>query len=109
MPEEYEGEGKKPAWVEAGDLFEEGVLPSQVIEELRDAIEEQCQSEDAKRHQAAADKQTRIIDTALAEGRLPTAAEALQEQFRLFREKFGRDPKPDEPIFFDPDQDQPTM
>lgn len=31
----------------------------------------------------------------------PELREALQEQLRRFREKFGRDPGPDDPIFFD--------
>ena len=32
---------------------------------------------------------------------------ALQEQQRRFREKFGLDPGPEDPIFFDPDADTP--
>jgi hypothetical protein len=40
-----------------------------------------------------------------------TAAEEtfgmLAEQEQRFREKFGRDPGPDDPIFFDPDADEP--
>lgn len=32
----------------------------------------------------------------------------VEDQFRRFREKFGRDPGPDDPVFFDPDCDQPT-
>jgi hypothetical protein len=31
----------------------------------------------------------------------------LKKQIALFREKFGREPKPDEPLFFDPDADVP--
>ncbi len=34
-------------------------------------------------------------------------AEALKEQLRRFKEKFGRDPAPEEPIFFDPDHPTP--
>ncbi len=34
-------------------------------------------------------------------------AEALKEQLRRFREKFGRDPTAEEPIFFDPDHPTP--
>jgi len=34
--------------------------------------------------------------------------DALEEQMRLFREKFGRDPGPEDPVFFDPDADVPT-
>ena len=33
--------------------------------------------------------------------------EALQRQLERFREKFGRDPEPGDPIFFDPDADTP--
>lgn len=32
---------------------------------------------------------------------------ALAQQFAAFREKFGRDPGPDDPIFFDPTADEP--
>ena len=32
---------------------------------------------------------------------------AIQEQLRKFREKFGRDAGPEDPIFFDPDADTP--
>jgi hypothetical protein len=34
-------------------------------------------------------------------------AAAFQAQIRLFEEKFGRPPGPDDPIFFDPDADEP--
>jgi hypothetical protein len=34
-------------------------------------------------------------------------AAALTEQLRMFKEKFGRDPGPDDPVFFDPDADTP--
>ncbi len=33
--------------------------------------------------------------------------EAFQEQRKRFTEKFGREPGPDDPIFFDPDADTP--
>jgi hypothetical protein len=33
---------------------------------------------------------------------------ALQKQRAAFIEKFGREPGPDDPIFFDPDADEPT-
>ena len=36
------------------------------------------------------------------------AARALRKQLKAFRKKFGRDPNPDEPIFFDPSKDVPT-
>jgi site-specific recombinase XerD len=35
------------------------------------------------------------------------AQRAIQEQLRKFREKFGRDAGPEDPIFFDPDTDTP--
>src|SRR5262245_34274944 len=50
----------------------------------------------------------RTFDRALAEGRIPTEAEVLAEQRKLFRAKFGRDCGPDDPVFFDPDKDEPT-
>lgn len=31
----------------------------------------------------------------------------LEKQIVLFREKFGRDPRPEEPLFFDPNADLP--
>jgi hypothetical protein len=34
--------------------------------------------------------------------------EALLEQRKAFVEKFGREPGPDDPVFFDPDKDVPT-
>jgi putative PIN family toxin of toxin-antitoxin system len=37
----------------------------------------------------------------------PEVAAALESQMERFREKFGRDPGPDDPIFFDPDADSP--
>jgi hypothetical protein len=35
------------------------------------------------------------------------AEQALEELLQAFREKFGRDPGPDDPLFFDPDADEP--
>ena len=46
------------------------------------------------------------------EKQLPISAELaqdLKDQMARFKEKFGRDPKPDEPLFFDPDADTPTF
>lgn len=37
----------------------------------------------------------------------PDAADALQSQVRRFEDKFGRSPGPDDPLFFDPDADEP--
>jgi hypothetical protein len=106
VPEECDDD-EEPEWVEVSDIFQTAVLPSEIIDGLRDAIEEQCRQQDAERRQAA--KSESIIDTALAEGRIPTVSEVHAELFRLFREKSGRDPEPGEPLFFDPDQDQPTQ
>jgi hypothetical protein len=35
--------------------------------------------------------------------------EAIRSQIRLFREKFGCEPGPDDPVFFDPDADTPQF
>jgi hypothetical protein len=37
----------------------------------------------------------------------PGAADALESQCRRFEDKFGRPPGPDDPLFFDPDADEP--
>ena len=34
--------------------------------------------------------------------------EAIRQQLESFREKFGREPGPGDPLFFDPDCDVPT-
>jgi len=34
--------------------------------------------------------------------------EAMMRQVESFKEKFGREPGPDDPLFFDPDYDVPT-
>ena len=36
------------------------------------------------------------------------APEAIECQLEAFRKKFGRDPCPDDPIFFDPDAKEPV-
>jgi hypothetical protein len=38
-----------------------------------------------------------------------TAAEAITEQKRLFREKFGREPGPEDPLFFNPESPVPEF
>ena len=38
-----------------------------------------------------------------------TAAEVIAEQKRLFREKFGREPAPDDPLFFNPEPCSPRI
>ena len=37
----------------------------------------------------------------------PEVTDALRQQKQLFREKFGREPDFDDPLFFDPDADTP--
>ena len=37
----------------------------------------------------------------------PRVKELLERQLERFREKFGREPGPGDPVFFDPDADQP--
>jgi hypothetical protein len=39
----------------------------------------------------------------------PEAMEAIEGQLERFRQKFGRDPGPNDPIFFDPDADEPVQ
>jgi hypothetical protein len=39
----------------------------------------------------------------------PRVYEALLEQRKAFVEKFGREPGPNDPVFFDPDKDVPTL
>jgi hypothetical protein len=34
--------------------------------------------------------------------------EVAKVRFAAFRERFGRDPEPNEPLLFDPDKDEPT-
>jgi len=43
-------------------------------------------------------------ETAIASALLAVA----QVRFAAFRERFGREPEPDEPLLFDPAEDQPT-
>jgi hypothetical protein len=38
--------------------------------------------------------------------RPPLNADLLKEQFEAFRQKFGREPTPSDPIFFDPESDE---
>lgn len=38
----------------------------------------------------------------------PRAQKILKQQLKAFRKKFGREPGPGEPIFFDPEADTPT-
>jgi hypothetical protein len=47
-------------------------------------------------------KRRRSVDPEAATKRI------LRKQLKAFRKKFGRDPLPGEPVFFDPDKDLPT-
>ena len=38
----------------------------------------------------------------------PRAVDAIERQIERFRQKFGREPGPNDPIFFDPDADEPV-
>lgn len=38
----------------------------------------------------------------------PDVADAMKSQIAMFREKFGREPGPDDPLLFDPDADEPV-
>ncbi len=55
----------------------------------------------AKRASEAQAQKTILIDD--------TAAEAITEQKRLFREKFGREPGPEDPLFFNPESAVPEF
>lgn len=39
----------------------------------------------------------------------PELAVVLERRIQAFREKFGREPGPEDPLFFDPDADQPQF
>jgi hypothetical protein len=53
-------------------------------------------------------QKTRRPDGSYAVTLPPEMTEMLARQRELFREKFGRDVGPDDPIFFDPDADEPV-
>lgn len=38
----------------------------------------------------------------------PRMQEIVESQLQRFREKFGRDPGPNDPVFFDPDAAEPV-
>jgi hypothetical protein len=55
-----------------------------------------------------ASRRKRETQTKPDEIRLPSEVmEGLEAQRKLFIEKFGREPGPDDPIFFDPTKDEP--
>jgi len=39
----------------------------------------------------------------------PRGEAILRDRLKQFREKFGRDPGPGDPVFFDPSKDEPTL
>jgi hypothetical protein len=54
-------------------------------------------------------KEDRRMPTALVLDRsIAALLEVAKVRFALFRERFGRDPGPDEPLLFDPEQEEPT-
>lgn len=55
-----------------------------------------------KRKGSSSGQQTRVVKLA------PPVLAALKAQRTAFRKKFGRDPGPGDPVFFDPDADVPT-
>jgi hypothetical protein len=54
-----------------------------------------------KRKGSSSGQQTRVVKLS------PQIMEALKTQRKAFRKKFGRDPGPGDPMFFDPDEDTP--
>ncbi len=61
-----------------------------------------------KRGKGKAGKQLTGKEVELSEEEQKILDEAITEQLEAFRKKFGRDPLPHEPLFFDPDKDVPT-
>ena len=51
------------------------------------------------KHRTKADNRTEFSDE---------VRDALQQQLEAFRARFGRDPGPDDPVFFDPRSEIPT-
>jgi hypothetical protein len=39
----------------------------------------------------------------------PEVEKAIEDQMQFFRDKYGREPGPDDPLFFDPDADTPQL
>jgi hypothetical protein len=63
-------------------------------------VAERAGNPDFAQRQRTADGYTYTMD--------PRTADAIDGQLRSFREKFGRDPGPDDPLIFDPDADEPV-
>jgi hypothetical protein len=66
---------------------------------LRDSFTEMGKKSRLKRQRRQDDRASLHDD--------PELKAALKDQIRSFREKFGRNPGPDDPLFFDPDSDTP--
>ena len=64
-----------------------------------------AQSEPRKRE--LAEERRARLSFALAQD--PDLREELELQLDAFRRKFGRDPAPGDPLFFDPEKDEPTL
>ncbi|TDD79049.1 hypothetical protein [Actinomadura rubrisoli] len=64
-------------------------------------------ADDRRFVQRVTDAQGRVTVT-LAESEGPQITDALRQQQELFRDKFGREMGPSDPVFFDPDADEPV-
>ncbi|MDL4813164.1 hypothetical protein [Actinomadura opuntiae] len=62
---------------------------------------------DSRFVQRVTDAQGRVTVTP-GEGEEAQVADALRQQEELFRAEFGREMGPDDPVFFDPDADEPV-
>jgi hypothetical protein len=49
-----------------------------------------------------------MITPRISDPLMAALLEVAKVRFQLFRERFGREPGPDEPLLFDPDQGIPT-
>jgi len=58
------------------------------------------------RKRKLAEKRQARLSVALEQD--PNLREELELQLDAFRQKFGRDPAPGDPLFFDPEKDEPT-
>jgi hypothetical protein len=65
------------------------------------AKDKRCPCGSGRKHKNCCGREKREIPLG------PEAMQAIQSQLQMFREKFGRDPEPEEPIFFDPDSPVP--
>lgn len=61
-----------------------------------------CPCGSGRKHKNCCGKESREIPLG------PQEQEMIEAQLQRFREKFGREPGPGDPIFFDPDSDTPV-